>query len=339
MQAEALPLGGFFALEPPASVAGSVWARWSGSGDVAAFRNARSALAAALRAEACRRLLLPAYICDSVVEAGLAAGCELAYYPLAEGLVPDMVALQALAPAAGDAVLVVDYFGRAPGSELRMQLLALPCLLIEDCAQALDPGLAPWADWRIYSPRKLLGVADGGLLCRGRSIRPLPQPGPLAAVCPPLAPLLRFEDPQALAGAHWYGRYQEEEAQQAVSMQPMSRWSRAVLDSVALSPLAEARRCNYRRYQAALANWSLLGELTDFVPMGFVFQHAEAGRIWRVLVEHKIFAPRHWPNLPSPVELFPAAHALAAELITLPVDHRLNEHDVDRVVEHVVSLL
>ncbi|GAB3259935.1 aspartate aminotransferase family protein [Chitinimonas naiadis] len=336
----ALPIGGFFPIEPPMPVTGSVLKRWVNAGQAhACFQNARSAIAAVLRAHGSKRLLLPAYICDSVIEAATAAACEVDYYPLAGDMSPDLIALRALLPRSGDAVLVVDYFGRPPSAEVRAELVALPALLLEDCAQALDPGVAPWADWRIYSPRKLLGVADGGILRRDRARDTLPVVADFAAIAPPLAPLLRFEDPAALAGERWYAQYQQEEAQQAVSSQPMSRWSHAILDSVELAGLSEARHRNYARYQAALAAHSLLGDARGYTPMGFVFRHVEADRIWRSLVGLRVFAPRHWRQLPSPEALFPKEHALAAQLITLPVDHRLNEHDVDRVIEHVVSLL
>jgi dTDP-4-amino-4,6-dideoxygalactose transaminase len=51
-----------------------------------------------------------------------------------------------------------------------------------------------------------------------------------------------------------------------------------------------------------------------------------------------IISPPLWPNVPSPRDRFPEAHRLAAELLTLPRDHRYDEEDRERVARAVREL-
>src|SRR5207302_4980229 len=65
----------------------------------------------------------------------------------------------------GDLVVGVDYFGYPVGSALRgLSTTRGDLFFVEDRAQALAPSGDFWGDWCLYSPRKLLGVADGGIL-------------------------------------------------------------------------------------------------------------------------------------------------------------------------------
>ena len=67
----------------------------------------------------------------------------------------------------GDAVLVVSYFGNpiAP-SWCTLSRQRPEIVWIEDRAQALWPNSNPMGSWVVYSPRKLIGVPDGGVLVR-----------------------------------------------------------------------------------------------------------------------------------------------------------------------------
>ena len=68
---------------------------------------------------------------------------------------------------------------------------------IEDCAQALVPDV-PWGDWQIFSPRKLFGVADGGV---ARCLNPKRGIGALAEIINAqhsIAALQLFRQPDAI---------------------------------------------------------------------------------------------------------------------------------------------
>ncbi|WP_137936691.1 DegT/DnrJ/EryC1/StrS family aminotransferase [Chitinivorax sp. B] len=324
------PIGGFFELELPAPQSGNLLAHWQADAlNSRWYANARSALAHLLRHKQCTRVWLPAYLCDALVDAILYAGCRVQFYPVDEQLHPDSNWLVSRINT-GDAVLAIDYFGRSPNSLFRGLVQSRQDVIwIEDRAQAIDTGQPPWGTWQLFSPRKLLGVPDGGLLV-GPQLADLPTPHGI----PPIhvSAWLRREDSHGSRNSEWYGRFKQDEADMDIDLRPASKLTQHLLACTPAHTLIQARRQNYARYQAALPYMSFLGETRAFVPFGFVIRTPHADALWQHLIDQRIFAQRHWRELSTAVEEFPVAHQLAGELLTLPCDHRLNNADVDRVI-------
>jgi len=157
-------MGGFFGLEVPeaSQPENGLAAAWKIAGPRLAWTNATSALAALVVHLGPGSVWLPGYICASILAA--VPGRALRFFPLREDMSPEIAAMQGrLSP--GDMVLAVNMFGRDPGAEWRAFVKDHPSVtFVEDCAQALDTSVTPWGDWRLFSPRKLLGVPEGGLL-------------------------------------------------------------------------------------------------------------------------------------------------------------------------------
>lgn len=314
-------IGGVLPALEPRPVEHGLWDRWTASfTHVAAFSSARSALAALLRQRRPKRLWLPAYICQTVLDG--AAGWPVEWYAV-DG------ALNVISPVfePGDAILVVDYFGRAVSFEAPEGVL-----VIEDRAQALDPGVPTFGDVVLYSPRKLLGVGDGGLLA---SNQPLPQPDE-----PPADGLwdandARAQDPDGLNPGAWRPAFIAREAGFEPDYRAMTARTETALRG--LDPAAEiaARR----------ANWSVLAEglgdialwpvnRAEFAPLAYPIVVEDAAALAAHLADQRIWAPRHWADLPSPAS-FSAAHDLSRRCLSLPLDGRYGPEDMARIVEAV----
>src|SRR6266852_5720649 len=158
-------IGGFFGIElPPAGTPGLA-SFWSMPINPAlTYVNGRSALAALLASVSPSKLWLPAYICRSVVQAAEATDTTFDFFPVNEMLQPDTAFLDSVARA-GEIVLAVDYFGRSPEPEfLDFVERRRDLQFVEDACHAFDTGTAQWGHWCLRSPRKLVGVPDGGFL-------------------------------------------------------------------------------------------------------------------------------------------------------------------------------
>ena len=215
-------IGGFFGLHGPTGGVApdrSLLAAWTAGGaGWVGFHNARSALGWLVRSLRPPVVWLPRYLCRDMREA---AGNSVRLYDVDAGL---RLADRALAAdlAAGDLVVTVAYFGAPVCDDLR-QLAArrADAVWVEDRAQALlvDAADAVPGAWHLYSPRKLLGVADGGILV-GSGLNRLPPPE-LAAPPPGHAEAaelrVRAADRAELAAA--YRRYLEIERGQGVAVE------------------------------------------------------------------------------------------------------------------------
>ncbi|SMY07368.1 DegT/DnrJ/EryC1/StrS aminotransferase family protein [Flavimaricola marinus] len=331
------PIGGFLGLERPG--AGDLNAFW-GAADCPAWVNATSALAALVTELRPARVWLPGYICAELVEAVPAAARR--YFPMTDALAPDIAALDGRV-ADGDLVLAVDMFGRAPGPDWRDFVAAHPGVtFVEDCAQALDTGEAPWGDWRLFSPRKLVGVPEGGILVpitaraieRARNIGPAPEQEDAHQQARQLrlAPMLARRDaPQT--NARWHAMHQAAEASHRIGDAPMSPAARALLSRLEPAPMIAARKRNFAQLAEALPDFAVISQTEPaFAPSGFAVRVAPEVRssVLAHLHAHRIFAAVHWREIPAPPE-FTRDHQLAASLITLPCDHRYGPPEMARV--------
>lgn len=336
------PLGGFLPLRLPAPAPAPqpILALWTAAGVDAWFlHNARSALRALWAAVGPGRIWLPAYACREVAAAA-PAGAQVRYYPVGTELVPDVDMLAAnIGP--GDHVLAIDYFGRPADARIAELARTRPDVgWIEDRAQALDPGSSPWADWAVYSPRKVTGVPDGGLLVAYRAPLPPLDAPPSDDLSFMLPALERYDDVAESDNARWYARYRQAEDAMSTRPQAMSRLSRSVLAASDAHADGRSRRDNYAALHRLLAEWALFAEPdVAYAPLGFPLRAPSAAELVRALAVQRIYAARHWADLPSAADAFPAEHRLAGELVTLPCDYRYSEDDMRRMADAVIGAL
>ena len=342
MTAEPLarPVGGFFERHPPGAAGGgpSLLDAWTGGRPFSAFVNARSAFSALARTWPAATIWLPAFVCGDLLDPALAARTR--FYPVLDGFRPD---LAAIAARPGDIVVFVAHFGLPPGPETRAFAAERPDLrIVEDRAQALAAGPPLPGAWTLYSPRKLLGVADGGLLVAPDATQVLPRPTtPADAEALWRAPRLRAADPEGRDNAAWHAANQAKEVAMAVGDQAMTPESLAILRDVALDSLAGPRRANWAVLDRALGAWSALPPDPGAPPLGYVLrlEPQQRDRLLAGLHAHRVFAAVHWPRIAAPAEAFPREAGWTRTLVTLPCDHRYDAAAMERIADLANPLL
>lgn len=338
---ETAPIGGFFETHRPGAAAGeSLLTAWTEGRPYSAFVNARSAFAALVRMSPEVSVWLPAFVCADLAQAVPANRTR--FYPVAERFEPDLEALVTEAKT-GDIVLVVAHFGLPVIALARQTLARRPDLcVIEDRAQALAAGPGIEGAWRLYSPRKLLGVADGGLLVAPDATSDLPKPPahPDAATLW-AAPDLRADDPLGRANAQWHAANQAKEATMVVGAEAMSDRSLSILSQTSAASLVAPRLANWRALHARLNAWSALPAEPAAPPLGYVLrlEAARRDRLLGALHAEQIFAAVHWPHIAARAEDFPREAAWTRELLTLPCDHRYGVAEMARIAACVTASL
>lgn len=337
----AAPIGGFFGLEPAGGPATreSVLERWtSGSGWIG-FHNARSAFAYLVRSVRPATVWLPRYLCADM---DATAGCAVRRYGVNLGLELDDATFEA-ALAPGDLVVAVAYFGAPVCRRLReIAERRVDVVWLEDRAQALDIGGAMAGAWRLYSPRKLLGVADGGLLVGPVWDLPAPSLG--------LPPESHVQAAEARAVAETreqvdaaYRIYVETERAQAVTDTALSDRTHGILAALEVDAMAARRRENFAALDLRLSAWAapvvarLRGTAAPFgypLLLGRGRDAVAAG-----LAADGLFCAVHWRDLGEAGTTDPTASRLRDGILTLPVDHRYGAADMDRLSGGVLRAL
>lgn len=335
--------GGFHALAindiPPCE--GSIWNTWIGNKDYARFANLRSALMRWLWQRGVSVLWLPTYAPPMLEHCRKLCQFSKRQYSVGNMLEPSADFLAAVRP--GEAVLTISYLGRPLPSAIRAALAARKDIFwVDDRAHCMDAEQGPFeADAVIYSPRKLFGVPDGGLLiahgvheleswCHATSSAPFDKRYDLLAE--------RLENPTASCPQQDL-RMAQIDLEHQLSRQRMSTLTEKLLQRIPYEQVSARRKSNwstlYRRL-GALCLWPV--SEPDFTPFGFPLlapQDYPLEILHTQLVRKQVFCQRVWYPLDLPRRLFPLEEALSKRLLVLPCDQRYGAEDM----EHIANLV
>jgi hypothetical protein len=302
--------------------------------EATAFNSGRSAFQSVLLARAPRRVWLPHFICSVMSDAALAVNVELLRYDL------DTALELAQPPAVRDdeLLLYVDYFGLKTDYVQRTLAPRYADRLVVDNSQALFSSPAAGIA-TLYSPRKFVGVPDGGWLLNGPGGLP---PTPAQSSVERLGALIgrMIDGPEA----HYQAFQASEAALGREGLQGMSKVTERLLASVDYQQAQSRRTANFARLHAALEECNRFAALADKSVPALCYpllldnpQAADALRC--ALLEERIFVPCYWreviENEASPVW----ERNLSRCLLPLPIDQRYDADDMQRLASRVLDHL
>lgn len=298
------------------------------------FQSGRAALRALLQGAGIEKIFLPAYICDSVIQSVIDAGAVAETYELDDSLYP--AGLTDAFPEKS-ALLYVNYFGLCEANVFRL-LHAFPNKqLIIDNSQALlaRPTRALAS---IYSPRKFVGVPDGGLL---------------------VAPELRLEEPEQedagslgrmkhllirMASAAQDGYHDYLEAERSLGDTTplrMSQLTQRILASVDMAVVANKRRENFSVLAGCLDKWNLHKWILDSgsVPLCYpLLVDGDVQQIKKTLVQKNIYIPTYWQEARSRVAEG-IEHRLINSCLAVPCDQRYSPDQMLDLANEIIQII
>ncbi len=288
----------------------------------------RNCLEYILRAYHFRKILLPNYICDVVLEPILTLGLEFEFYNLDKNL--DPIIPMSIEP--GTAFLYVNYFGVK--QKTVDNLTERVKNLIVDNTQAFYATTVEWVP-SFNSARKFFGVADGAyLFCKERLETPLP----IAKSVERINHLVERIDIGAEEG---YASYQANDI--ALRNQPMLQMSaltHRILDSVNYDFVRQRRIDNFTYLHDHLCRYNLLKldiNLDKDVPMVYPLL-VESRGLRKKLIESKIFVATYWPNSTNWYKQGSVEEYLKDNIIALPIDQRYGMGEMSYIVQKIVSI-
>ena len=311
-------IGGYFELELP-----------PGSGELypnaLRFQSARAAFLALLRAGRPRRIWMPWYNCETMLEPPAMAGVPVAHYRIDErfDIVDDIVLGE------DEWLLAVNYFGIGEAALARTFARFGPERIVVDHSQAL---FSPPPDClaTLYSPRKFFGIPDGGYLITQLEV-PMPEEQDTGSIAR-FEPLIMRLDRGAEAG------YEAIRAARATLRgQPprrMSTLTQRLLEHIDYGSAQERRLRNYARYHRALGADNALPAPAEpaHAPLCYPFWNHRAD-LHAALAAQRIFVAKYWPNIrgasgtPGDLE-----YRLSTQCLALPCDQRYGDAEIESVI-------
>lgn len=311
-------IGGYFELEFPAPNA----PLYPGAIE---FQSARAAFLALLQAGRPRRVWMPYYMCRTMFDSLRQADVDVTFYRIDEGF----RLAENIRPADGEWLVYVNYFGLRTRYAYSLLDRFDPSCIVIDASQALfSPPFHCLAS--IYSPRKFLGVPDGGWLISSLSLEePAVVDDGSYERALPLLKRAAFSPEEAYAGHH--------SAEQTLFHQGprrMSALTRRILSSIDYDSVRRARNRNFAYLHARLGRHNLLqiDPVEADGPMCYPLLMESAG-LRECLIRKKIYVPTYWNDVLKHAEHALYETFLARNLVPLPCDQRYGESEMERIVE------
>lgn len=317
--------GGYFPLELPAP--GQHY-----HPNARAYRSARSALYHFLESLQPSRIWLPRLICQSVIDAVVAAGVNIVWYRLTDDYLP----LLSSPFEKEDCLLYVNYLGQCNTQKEALSRMLPPEQIIFDHSQAFydrqHPALA-----NLYSPRKFFGVADGGFLDTDQEL-PLPEMQDRDSL-EHFAHLLKQHESGTPAG---YADFQQaESALDTITASSMSALTERILRSIDYAHIKAVRERNYRLLGETLGDLNAFRFSIDTVQGPFCYPFFFPVReLHQALIARGVFVATYWREVLERVEPGSVEANFVNYMIPLPCDQRYSEDDIlqlSNIVRSVVT--
>ena len=308
-------IGGYFSLELPLHE--------EYHKDAIRLNTGRNCLEYILRARGYKKVYIPYYTCDVVLEPFKKLGIPYEYYHVNIHLeIRDEIVLKS-----GDALLYTNYYGL---KQRYTEKLAKQYdnNLIVDNTQAFYAKPIAGID-TFYTCRKFFGVPDGAYLYTDKLLDAELEPDQSYER---MLSLIKRIDLSPEAG------YQDfRDTSKTLVGQPIKRMSKLthrMMQGIDYETIAHLRRTNFLLLHEALGkdnNLELPLEV-DAVPMVYPFL-VPVNCLREKLIENKIFVARYWPNVLECTTPDDIDYLLAYQMQPLPIDQRYGEEEMRQIID------
>lgn len=283
------------------------------------LNSARNCFEYVLRLKGYRKVFIPYYTCEVMLEPLIKLGVSYKFYSINTDFEP--VYLPVLKK--DEAFLYTNYFGLKQAVVCKLAGYYGKQLIVDNAQGFFTPPLEGIDTF--YSPRKFIGVADGGYLYTDReSSIEFPQDISYNR----MSHLLKRIDLPAEEGYLDFQQNDNELIGQPIKR--MSKLTEAVLCSVDYDAIRHKRRENYKILDAALSDKNklkfFLGE--EDVPMVYPY-YCEKKEVRKRLIENRIYVATYWQNVLEWVSRLQVEYKYVQNILPLPVDQRYDmENDM-----------
>lgn len=308
-------IGGYFSLELPQCE--------EYHKDALRLNTGRNCLEYILRARGYKKVHVPYYTCEAVMEPISKLGVSYEYYYVD-------IHLEISTPFTlkeGEALLYTNYFGL---KQHYVEQLAekIGSRLIVDNTQAFYA--KPLADIdTFYTCRKFFGVADGAYLYTNKL---LDEDFSQDESYNRMAHLLKRIDLSPEEGFVDFRKADDGLSNQSISK--MSKLTQRIMQSINYDAVAARRVENYNYLHKYLAGSNQLHFTLadDAVPMVYPYL-ADKDGLREYLIQNKVFVAKYWPNVQEYCSKESIDFLLATKLVPLPIDQRYQIGEMNYIIK------
>lgn len=293
--------------------------------DAIRLNTARNCLEYILRAKKYKKVFIPYYTCEVLLEPFKKLGVAYEFYHLNELLDPvEQKILQG-----DEAFLYTNYFGLKDETVMRLASLYKSKIIIDN-AQAFYSAPLKGID-TIYSARKFFGVPDGAYLYTDMMIDISEQD----VSHDRMSHLLKRIDIGAEEG---YIDFQiNDKTLIGQPIKKMSKLTDGLLAGVDYIKAKDKRIANYKILDSKLRNKNncQISRIPSAVPMIYPFQTNDL-TLRNKLMENKVFTAMYWPNVLQWCKPKDFEFNFTKNTIFIPVDQRYSQKEMNQILNYLI---
>lgn len=312
-----MSIGGYFELELPK---GKEYHK-----NALRLNTGRNAFEYILRAKQYKKVYLPYYTCDVMLEPIEKLDLEVEFYHIDEKLLP---VFDYSKVKDSEVFVYTNYFGVCDNN---VDVVAQQCKnLIVDNSQAFYSKPLKGID-TFYSPRKFFGVPDGAYLYTDTLLDDK------------LETDISYQRFEHLLGRidigpeEFYSLFRSNDISfKGQPIKKMSNLTQRLLTSIDFKSIAEKRKRNYEYLSSKLTDTNLLNiNMTrSSVPLVYPYLANVGVELKKKLIQNKVFVATYWPNVLEWCKKESFESRLTSNLVNIPIDQRYDEiTDMKQILE------
>lgn len=287
------------------------------------LNTARNCFEYILKSRNYNKVYIPYFTCDVILEPLLKLNVEYEFYDVDNNLEPifDYHIIKD-----NEGFLATNYFGIK--TKFIKKLSSKINNLIIDNAQAFFADTLPNID-TFYSPRKFIGVSDGGLLSTEMFLN---DNFDVDYSYNRFLHLLKRID---LSAEESYLDYKvNDKTLENQSIKWMSQLTKKVILNSNFDKIRKQRNENFNflHYHLKFNNELNINKYKKDIPMVYPYKVKHANILRKKLLTNRIYCATYWPNVLDWCNYNLNSYSLTNEIIPLPIDQRYNNEDMMRIL-------
>ena len=287
-----------------------------------ALNTGRNAFEYVLLAKKYKKVYLPYFTCDAMLEPLLRNAIRYEFYSIDSNFEP---LFEYLNIEKDSVFLYTNYFGL---KDEFIYNLSIKCSnLIIDNAQAFYSLPLAGVD-TFYSPRKFFGLPDGGYLYTDKKLKQKLETDNSFARCSHLLKRIDISAEEAYSDF-----ITNEQSLENNTIKKISNLTFSLLSSIDYGDVAKIRKENMMYLHNFLSESNKLKFALETIEVPMVYPYWSSKEIRLKLLENKIYTATYWPNVKQWCKENQLEFQMMDEIIYLPIDQRQTKVELDKIIK------
>lgn len=295
------------------------------------LNTARNVIEIVLKAIPPQKVYLPYFTCDAVLEPINKLKIPYEFYDIGFDFEPN-INIDKIGDK--DCIILNNYFGITTKLVNQFKKHGIKNLIIDN-AQALFAQPINEA-YNIYSPRKFVGLPDGGLIYTKSKLELPNNQDQSYRRCSHLLKRIDLSAEEAYSDFQFNDKILENQTAKS-----MSKLTQYLLQSIDFETLRKRRIENFNFIAQALnkENVIKIDQLIseNDVPMAYPYYTEDSEYLRKKLTQIKIYCAQFWPNVLKWCDVNYNAFQLAKNIIAIPIDQRYSINEMKKIIACIRS--